>query len=138
MIEVINLTKQKASKNFIAKVAEKVLAGEKAKKWNISICLVGCAKIKELNKNFRGKDISTDVLSFAGLEVTGSKEKVGEIFLCLKEVQANAQKEKQSFKKALDWAIIHSVLHLLGYDHERSEKDANIMRKKEQAYLPAP
>ena len=135
MIEIANLTKQKVKQDLIVKIAQKVLLGEKAKKWNISICFVGCAKIKELNKNFKGKDAQTDVLSFAGLEIDGCKEKVGEIFVCLKEVQANAKKDGQSLREALDWAVVHSILHLLGYDHEKSEKDAGIMRKKEQAYL---
>jgi probable rRNA maturation factor len=135
MIEIINLTRQKVRQDLVVDIAQKVLVGEKAKKWDISICLVGCAKIKELNKRFKGKDAQTDVLSFSGLEVKGGKEKIGEIFICLKEVQANAKKDGQSLGEALDWAVVHSVLHLLGYDHEKSEKDANIMRKKEQTYL---
>jgi len=135
MIEIINLTKQKVRQDLIIKIVQKVLAGEKAKKWDISICLVGCAKIKELNKNFKGKDLSTDVLSFSGLEVKGGKEKVGEIFICLKEIQANAKKENQCFQKTLDWAVIHSVLHLLGYNHERTGQAAKKMRQKEEKYL---
>ena len=135
MIEIINLTKQKVREDLIVKIVEKVLKGEKAKKWDISICLVGCAKIKELNKNFRGIDALTDVLSFAGLEIKGSKQKSGEIFVCLKEVENNAQKEKQSFQKMLNWAIVHSVLHLLGFDHETTEKQASKMRQKEQKYI---
>ncbi|MEK7104292.1 MAG: rRNA maturation RNase YbeY [Patescibacteria group bacterium] len=135
MIEVVNLTRQKVRQDLIVKIAEKVLSGEKAKKWNISICLVGCAKIKELNKKFRGKDFSTDVLSFSGLENKSGEEKIGEIFVCLKEVQANAKKDGQSLREALNWAVVHSVLHLLGYGHEKTEKDANIMRRKEQVYL---
>ncbi len=135
MIEIKNLTKQKVKDDLIVKVIEKVLKGEKAGKWNISICLVGCAKIKELNNSFRDKNTPTDVLSFSGLEVKGSKEKVGEIFVCLKEVQDNAKKDSLSFQKALDWAIVHSILHLLGYTHEKSEKQAEKIRKKEQKYL---
>ena len=135
MIEIKNFSGQKVRDDLIVKIIEKVLKEEKAGKWNISICLVGCAKIKELNKSFRGKNTPTDVLSFSGLEVKGSKEKVGEIFVCLKEIQNNAKKDSLSFQKALDWAMVHSVLHLLGYTHEKSEKQAEKMIKKEQVYL---
>ncbi len=135
MIEIKNLTQQKVRDDLIIKIIEKVLKEEKAGKWDISICLVGCAKIKELNKSFKGKDTPTDVLSFAGLEFKGGEEKIGEIFVCLKEVKNNAKKDSLSFQKALDWAMVHSVLHLLGYTHEKSEKQAKRMRKKEQAYL---
>jgi probable rRNA maturation factor len=135
MIEIINLTRQKVSNDLVVEIAEKVLKGERAGKWDISIVFVGCAKIKELNKKFKGKDAQTDVLSFSGLEVKGGKEKVGEIFVCLKEVQANARKDNQSFQKTLDWAVAHSVLHLLGYDHEKTEQGARKMRQKEEKYL---
>ena len=135
MIEIVNLTKQKVRNDLIVKIIEKTLAGEKAKKWDISVCFVGSLKIKELNKNFRGIDASTDVLSFAGLEIKGSKKKLGEIFVCLKEIENNAQKEKQSFQKMLNWALVHSTLHLLGFDHESTKKQADKMFEKEKKYL---
>ena len=135
MIEIINLTRQKVRQDLVVNIAQKVLFREKATKWDISIVFVGCAKIKKLNKKFRGKDFSTDVLSFSGLENKGGKEKIGEIFICLKEVQANARISGQSLRKALNWAIVHSVLHLLGYDHEKTELGAKKMRQKELAYL---
>lgn len=118
MIEISNLTKEKIDNDLIVKIAEKVLAGEKAGWWDISIVFVGCAKIKELNKKFRKINRPTDVLSFSGLETKGDTEKIGEIFVCPKMVEKNN----------MSWAIIHSVLHLLGYTHTQ-------MRKKEEKYL---
>ncbi|MDD5738571.1 MAG: rRNA maturation RNase YbeY [Candidatus Pacebacteria bacterium] len=129
------MTKQKVRNDLVVDIVQKVLAGEKANNWDISIVFIGCAKIKELNKKFRKKDSSTDVLSFSGLEIKGGQERIGEIFICLEKIQENAQKDGQSFQKALNWAISHSVLHLLGYDHEKSEKDAKKMRQKEEKYL---
>lgn len=124
MVEIKNLTRQKVKKDLIAKKAQEVLLGEKADNWDISICLVSCAKIKNLNKKFRGKNEPTDVLSFNGLEIKGIKEKIGEIFICPQMV----------VKNEMNLAIIHSVLHLLGYDHEKTAKEAEKMRQKEQIY----
>jgi ssRNA-specific RNase YbeY (16S rRNA maturation enzyme) len=59
------------------------------------------------------------------LEIQGAKEKIGEIFVCPKMVAKNG----------MNWAIIHSVLHLLGYDHESSAKGAEKMRQKEEKYF---
>ncbi|MDD4990215.1 MAG: rRNA maturation RNase YbeY [Candidatus Pacebacteria bacterium] len=134
MIEITNLTKQKIGKSLIAEKVEQVLRGEKAKNWDISICLATCAKIRELNKKFRGKNKSTDVLSFAELEVKGNKNKVGQIIICPIKVKENAKEFGRSFQEELRHVLIHSVLHLLGYEHEKSQQDAEKMRKKEQAY----
>lgn len=118
MIEISNLTRQKIDNNLVIEITKKVLKGERAGKWDISIVFVGCAKIKELNKKFRKINRPTDVLSFAGLETHGSKEKIGEIFVCPKMIAKNN----------MSWAIIHSILHLLGYTHAQ-------MRKKQAKYL---
>ncbi len=138
MIEITNLTKQKIGKSLIAEKVEQVLQGEKAKNWDISICLATCAKIRELNKKFRNRDQATDVLSFIGLEVKGSKAKVGQIVVCPRKVKENAKKFNRSFQEELELVLIHSTLHLLGYEHEKSRNEAEKMKKKEQAYLPAP
>lgn len=125
MIEISNYSRQKISKDFVIEIAEKVLKGEKAEKWDISIVFIGCAKIKELNKKFRKVNKPTDVLSFSGLEIKGDKNKVGQIVVCPKMIEKNN----------MPWAIIHSILHLLGYDHEKSKKTAEKMRLKEAKYL---
>ncbi len=135
MIEITNLTKQKIGNDLIVKKVEQVLYGEKAKNWDISICLASCAKIKELNRRFRKKDEITDVLAFVGLEVKGSKTKLGQIVICPAKVKANAQKFGRSFQNELNLVLIHSTLHLLGYEHEKSEKEAEKMRRKENFYL---
>lgn len=135
MIEISNCSRQKISNVFVVETAEKVLAGEKAKDWDISIVFVGCAKIKELNKTFRKINSPTDVLSFAGLEVKGATTKVGQIIVCPKEVIKNAKENKTSLKREMSWAIVHSVLHLLGYTHEESKKDSEKMCQKEEKYL---
>ena len=125
MIEINNLTTISANYDFLKKVAKIVL---NKKKLDLSIVLVSPAKIKELNRKYRKKNTITDVLSFL-------YDDFGEIVICLKKVRENAKKFGFPFKTELARVFIHSILHLLGYDHEKSKKQINIMEKKENYYL---
>src|SRR4030042_4534546 len=126
MIEINNLTANSLDYDFLKKVAKIVLNKEK-KKLTLSVVLVNPAKIKELNRKYRKKNRATDVLSFP-------YDDSGEIVICLKEVNYNAKKFCSSFKTELARVLIHSVLHLLGYDHQ-SQKQRKTMEKKENYYL---
>lgn len=128
MIEVNNLTTNFIDKEFLEKVAKKVLKGEKKNKIELSIALVGQGRIKELNKKYRRKNRVTDVLSF-------QYNSSGEIAICLREVKKNAKKFGSTYKKELAQVLIHGILHLLGYDHQKSEKGAKKMEKKQNYYL---
>jgi len=128
MIEVRNLSKQKINPAWLKKIAKAILKKEKKKKLELSIVLVGQARIKKLNKQYRQKNRPTDVLAFA-------YNGLGEIVICLEQVKRNAQKFNTSFKDELKRVLIHGILHLLGYDHEQSVKQAQQMRKKEEIYL---
>jgi len=133
VIEINNLTTNPVDKEFLEKVAKKVLIGENKEKLELSIVLVGQARIRKLNKKYRRKNRSTDVLSFIYRASEGSEEEEedevlfdhddsGEIVICLPEVKKNAKKLKSVFRKELAKVLIHGILHLLGYDHEKSEK----------------
>jgi len=128
MIEVRNLSKQKINPAWLKKIAKAILKKEKKKKLELSIVLVGQARIKKLNKQYRQKNRPTDVLAFA-------YNGLGEIVIYLEQVKRNAQKFNTSFKDELKRVLIHGILHLLGYDHEQSVKQAQQMRKKEEIYL---
>jgi probable rRNA maturation factor len=128
MIEINNLTAVPADYDFLKKVAKIVLNREKKKKLSLSVVLVKPVRIKELNRKYRKKNKETDVLSFL---YDGS----GEIVICLKKVRENAKKFGFPFKTELARVFIHSILHLLGYEHEKSKKQAETMEKKENYYL---
>ena len=85
MIEINNLTTNQIDREFLEKVAKKVLIGENKEKLELSIVLVGQARIRKLNKKYRRKNRSTDVLSF-------TYDDSGEIVICLQEVKKNAKK----------------------------------------------
>ncbi len=128
MIEINNLTAVSIDESFLKAVARKVLKGEKQEDKDLSIALVGQEKIKELNKRYRGENRATDVLAFPG-------NGLGEIVICLKEVKKNAKRFNSVFEKELARVLIHGILHLSGYDHEKREIEARKMMKKEKDYL---
>jgi len=136
-INVQNLTRSRIDREFVKKIAERILKKEK-KQGDISIIFVGTKKIRDLNKRYRKQDKVTDVLSFShGLVDTKFKDifELGEVIICLIRVKKDAQEFKSDFEKELKWVIIHGILHALGYDHEKSEKEAKRMKKKEEYYL---
>jgi len=128
MIEINNLTTTPIEEEILKKVAEKILEGENKRNTDLSIALVGPGRIRKLNKKYRGKNRMTDVLSFPD-------NGLGEIVICLREVKKNAKKFGSSFKKELSTCLIHGILHLLGYDHEKSVEEVKKMRDREEYYL---
>lgn len=144
MIEINNLTTDSIDKEFLKKIVKKVLKEEKREKENLSIALIGPNRMRELNRIYRGKNRVTDVLSFQGVKALKAKLKIkplekieglGEIVICLREVKKNARKLSSSFESELVFCLIHGVLHLLGYEHEKSEVEAEKMGKKQQYYF---
>ena len=129
--EINNLTKSKidpirrgasngVNKKFLEKVAKKTCESlPRAKRvalsrGEISIVVVGDAKIKELNKKYRKSNKVTDVLAFD----------YGEIFICLSQAKKQAKQAKHSLNEELATLLIHGILHLAGYrDNTNKEYD---------------
>jgi rRNA maturation RNase YbeY len=141
MIEVNNLTTNPIDENFLKKAAKIVLEGEGKGKSDLSIALIGPGKMRGLNKKYLGKNRVTDILAFGESQKSKFKSQklgelgLGEIVICLREVKKNAKKFKLSFEKELARVLIHGILHLVGYDHEKNEKEAEKMEEKEKYYL---
>ena len=139
MIEINNLSKIAVDKKFFSTVAKKVLSGENRRTETLSLAFVDKAEIKKLNKKFRKKNKPTDVLSFG--EVKNLKYPnhnlgyIGEIVICPEVVKENAKKYKISARQEMLKVFVHGILHLCGYDHEGSEKEAELMEKKQENYL---
>ena len=136
MIEINNLTTTSIDEEFLKKIAQKIL--KKEKESGLSIAFVNPARMKKLNKKYRRKDRVTDVLSFGSNQKFPSFQKhteLGEVIICLSEVRKNAKQYKSTFERELVQVLIHGILHLLGYDHEKLEKEAKKMEEKQQYYL---
>ncbi|RMD87700.1 MAG: rRNA maturation RNase YbeY [Candidatus Dadabacteria bacterium] len=100
----------------------------------ISILLTGNAKIRELNKSYRGIDAPTDVLSFAMLEGDISEGvPAGEIVISLEMALKQAEELDINPYQELLRLLIHGLLHLAGYDHEGvPQREAELMRTEEE------
>ncbi len=104
----------------------------------VSVTLVGPARIRVLNKKYRHKDTPTDVLSFPLYEPLGNRYTegvLGDIVICVSECVRQAQQQNISVKEYMAWATVHGFLHLLGYDHEQSPKKAKQMVTLERRIL---
>lgn len=109
----------------------------------IAILLVGSKQMKDLNFKHRGKNYPTNVLSFPSFEgaaIKNGKLKhlklhdnylfLGDIICCFEAVQKEAVTEGKNFFDHLSHLILHSILHLIGYDHQKPA-DARIMERLE-------
>lgn len=140
-IEVKSLAGPMRGSRTIKRIASDVAKGETrmsdGRDTEVSIIFVGPDKIREINKKYRSVDCVTDVLSFSeadsGAGRDGYPHFLGELVICARQVGQDARDLKTSFEKELAWVIIHGMLHLFGYDHEK-EADARRMRAKEKLY----
>lgn len=107
----------------------------------ISVLLTGDRKMRQLNSTYRGKDATTDVLSFSQLEgcccmaQPGGRVNLGDIVISLPKAELQAEEYGTGFEEELARLLIHGFLHLLGYDHERGPKEAARMRRLETKIL---
>ncbi len=140
MIEINNLTTSSIDKSFIKKVAEEVIKGEDKEGADLSIAIVESEEIKKVNNSYRGKNEVTNVLSFSESDVSSDYPEIrnnhlGEVLICLEKVKKDAREQEIDQEKELTKVLIHGILHLLGYDHERSEEEAKKMEDKQNYYL---
>lgn len=89
----------------------------------LSVVFMDKAAARKLNRNFRGRDYATDVLSFAG----DGRESIGEIVLCPHVLLKQSREQAHSFRHELGLMTLHGILHLLGYDHEKGGRQAKKM-----------
>jgi len=124
-IEINNLTKTRINKKFLEKVAEKTLKILKIKMTELSLAIIGEARMKELNRKYRQRNRATDVLAFD----------YGEIFICLPQAKKQAKQLGHSLNKELGILLIHGLLHIAGYDDETKKDYNKMVKKQEQLWL---
>lgn len=119
----------------IKKAIDKIANKEKKINKSIIINLVDDNVIKKINKQTRGQNKITDVLSFAWQEDKLVKSDfLGEIYISISQIKRQAKEYKVSLKEEFFRMLVHGILHLVGYDHLK-EKEANIMFKKQENIL---
>ncbi len=117
------------TKKFIKESAEKILEYMGIDKAEVSITLTDDRTIQSINKEWRGKNMPTDVLSFP-IDEKPPKYRyrvLGDIVISLPYAKRQSEEIGLSYREEVIRLLIHGILHLLGYDHERSKKDEDIM-----------
>ena len=108
----------------------------------ISVTFVDNNRIHELNREYRDKDSATDVLSFPlgengeyDIDEDNGCKLLGDIVISMERAMEQAELYGHSLQREVAYLTVHSMLHLLGYDHEAGGLEAVRMREKEEAVL---
>jgi len=110
------------------KLLKKVFRPIKNKK-NMQIVFVSQEEIRELNKQFRNIDKSTDVLSFPNDDEFDSS--IGDIFISIEQARLQASDYGHSFEREIGFLAVHGYLHLLGFDHQtKSEEEFMVLAQE--------
>jgi probable rRNA maturation factor len=120
----------------LKKVALAILDLVGEKNTELSVALIGDREMRRLNAQYRGKDYPTDVLSFpVDSAVALSPPLLGDVIISVDKAAAQARERRRTLDDEMITLLIHGIVHLMGYDHERSAKDAKIMTRLEQKIL---
>ena len=99
----------------------------------LGILFVGDQRMRSLNRQYRGKDRTTDVLAFAMREAPHSSSSLlGDVVIAVPTAVRQAKEGQRSLDEELTVLLVHGILHLCGYDHERSENEARRMHRRER------
>jgi rRNA maturation RNase YbeY len=107
----------------------------------LGILFVGDQRMRGLNRRYRGKDRTTDVLAFAMREAPTphasrlTPRPLGDVVIAVPTAARQAKQGQRSLDEELAVLLVHGILHLCGYDHERGEKEARRMHRRERMIL---
>lgn len=142
MLELIFSHNRKPGKTILNKIREAAEIcfkdeGLDPDRFSISVSFVSSEEIKELNLLYRNVDRTTDVLSFpqyAGIEDLPKEGNVllGDVVICTEQALLQADEFGHMPERELTYLFVHSILHLLGYDHERDEEKAGMRELEER------
>jgi len=134
------------SSELLGEVSDEVLDRAAKLPLYVGVSLVSEGEIKEINRDFRGIDKVTDVLSFPQFESTdeilaeieGDEALVdiplGDVVICLDQAERQSKEYGTYIRREVTYLFVHSVLHLLGYDHI-DEEDKSLMRAHEEKIM---
>jgi probable rRNA maturation factor len=121
----------------LARKAKIVLAAIELADDELSISLVGDEEIRRMNRDYRGKDRATDVLSFSLREGEHGDvaSALGDVVISLETAARQARERRATIEREVDRLLVHGILHLAGYDHEVSAREERRMKRKEREML---
>ena len=117
-------------------MARKILSVSGCPEAQLSILIVDDGMIQEINRDYLNKDRPTNVISFAMQEGEGSgvqPDLLGDVVISAETAARDADEANTTFESELYFLLLHGILHLLGYDHERgTQAEAQRMEAREQ------
>jgi len=133
------------NEDWVRRIAQQVLNAESATPpYDVSIAFTDSQTVRRLNRDYRGVDEPTDVIAFHMLPEKEAAPffvlppngvtRLGEVIISYPQAVEQAKEQGHSVEHELALLIIHGILHLLGYDHEKPEEEKR-MRGKEQELL---
>ena len=143
-IDIAAPYRRRLTQKWLCEVIDATLTAQKINNpVELSLLITGDKEVHRLNREYRGIDATTDVISFALSENVADTEfitppdkisRLGEVIISYPRAASQAKENKQTIKAELAWLVVHGLLHLLGYDHQDDKSEA-IMRKREDAIL---
>jgi probable rRNA maturation factor len=142
-INFLDVDETKEYDKIVGQVIKKCFEEENLLNKNlyVNIVLTTAEQIKNINKEHRGIDKETDVLSFPMFEVNEieninpeTEDVLGDVVISLEQIKKQAKEYGHTLERELAYMLVHSFYHLMGYDHMK-EEDKKIMRAKEDIIL---
>ena len=116
-------------------MADHILVDQKKDGLTVNLKFVSSKEMKKLNKDFRDKNVDTNVLSFpASDDVQKISGELGDIAMSIPYIKTESQNLNRDVEDHMMHLLAHGILHLLGFDHKQ-DKDAYIMESQEIKYL---
>ena len=120
----------------LARLARAILSDVGEASAELGILFVGDQRMRGLNRRYRGKDRTTDVLAFPMRGVPhSSSHLLGDVVIAVPTAARQAKQGHRSLAEELTVLLVHGILHLCGYDHERSKTEARRMHRRERMIL---
>ncbi|HMS84378.1 MAG TPA: rRNA maturation RNase YbeY [Nitrospira sp.] len=137
----VRLTQHLVRQVRLAELAQRVLSALGERESELSLELIGDRRMQRLNREYRKRDRTTDVLAFPTREaimpngLTCRTSLLGDVVISLPTAVRQARAAGRSVDDELAILLVHGVLHLCGYDHERNVREAERMARRERAVL---
>lgn len=133
IVEIRKAVKNSISSKSIKDMVVIVLHFLKVRNSEMSVAIIGDGEMRKINKVYRGKDKTTDVLSF---NLSNSKSLLeGEILISWPQLKRQAHEYRTTLKQELARLLVHGITHLVGYDHELGERDRRKQERVEKKIL---
>jgi probable rRNA maturation factor len=120
----------------LTRLAQKILILSGDPEAELSLEIVGNTRIRRLNRHYRQEDRPTDVLAFPIREAVGPRTPLlGDVVISFPKAAKQASQHGHSIEEELVHLLIHGILHLKGFDHEKGVSEARRMHRMERALL---